>query len=162
MSQVDHECFPADVWKEKNCWVWCHFYYSWFGGCGVQGFNWESHKQQSWWNRLKDKVSELSAWGFTSMWLPPAFDSLAPQGFCLTPNLQLFANFCVTHHGCLHTILDHSFPHALLSRSQSSSAYGDALADFILVSCTKRKILRRPQILGGGPTVMALVAANQQ
>jgi hypothetical protein len=96
------------------------------------------------------------------MWLPPAFDSLAPQGFCLTPNLQLFANFCVTHHGCLHTILDHSFPHALLSRSQSSSAYGDALADFILVSCTKRKILRRPQILGGGPTVMALVAANQQ
>lgn len=91
------------------------------------------------------------------MWLPPAFDSLAPQGFCLTPNLQLFANFFVTHHGCLHTILDHSFPHALLSRSQSSSAYGDALADFILVSCTKRKILRRPQILGGGPTVMALV-----
>ncbi|KAH8935240.1 hypothetical protein BDL97_17G019100 [Sphagnum fallax] len=46
-----------------------------------QGFNWESHKQQSWWNRLKDKVSELSAWGFTSMWLPPAFDSLAPQGY---------------------------------------------------------------------------------
>jgi hypothetical protein len=44
------------------------------------------------------------------MWLPPAFDSLAPQGFCLTPNLQLFANFFVTHHGCLHTILDHSFP----------------------------------------------------
>lgn len=81
MSQVDHECFPADVWKEKNCWVWCHFYHSWFGGCGVQGFNWESHKQQSWWNRLKDKVSELSAWGFTSMWLPPAFDSLAPQGY---------------------------------------------------------------------------------
>jgi hypothetical protein len=96
------------------------------------------------------------------MWLPPAFDSLAPQGFCLTPNLQLFANFFVTHHGCLHTILDHSFPHALLSMSQSSSAYGDVLADFILVSCTKRKILRRPQILGGGPTVMALVAANQQ
>jgi hypothetical protein len=24
------------------------------------------------------------------MWLPPAFDSLAPQGFCLTPNLELF------------------------------------------------------------------------
>jgi hypothetical protein len=96
------------------------------------------------------------------MWLPPAFDSLAPQGFCLTPNLQLFAYFFVTHHGCLHTFLDHSFPYALLSRSRSSSAYGDVLTDFILVSCTKRKILRRPQILGGGPTVMALVAANQQ
>jgi hypothetical protein len=75
------------------------------------------------------------------MWLPPAFDSLAPQGFCLTPNLQLFANFFVTHHGCPHTILDHSSPRALLSRCQSSSAYGDAPADFILVSCTEKFFL---------------------
>ncbi|XP_073393185.1 probable alpha-amylase 2 isoform X2 [Physcomitrium patens] len=46
----------------------------------LQGFNWESHKQQ-WWRSLKRKVSELAGWGFTSLWLPPVCDSLAPQGY---------------------------------------------------------------------------------
>ncbi|KAG0607025.1 hypothetical protein M758_9G186900 [Ceratodon purpureus] len=46
----------------------------------IQGFNWESHKQR-WWVTLKEKVPELASWGFTSMWLPPICDSLAPQGY---------------------------------------------------------------------------------
>ena len=29
---------------------------------------------------LKEKVPELAGWGFTSVWLPPFCDSLAPQG----------------------------------------------------------------------------------
>ncbi|KAG0612666.1 hypothetical protein M758_6G044000 [Ceratodon purpureus] len=45
-----------------------------------QAFNWESCKQR-WWNLLANRVDELANWGFTSLWLPPAWDSLAPQGY---------------------------------------------------------------------------------
>lgn len=46
----------------------------------LQGYNWESHKHQ-WWPSLEQKIPQISKAGFTSVWLPPAFDSLAPQGY---------------------------------------------------------------------------------
>eukprot|EP00252_Welwitschia_mirabilis_P016295 TRINITY_DN3595_c0_g1_i1.p1 TRINITY_DN3595_c0_g1~~TRINITY_DN3595_c0_g1_i1.p1 ORF type:complete len:419 (+),score=77.94 TRINITY_DN3595_c0_g1_i1:182-1438(+) len=46
----------------------------------LQGFNWESHKHK-WWPNMQQKVLEIAKAGFTSVWLPPAFDSLAPQGY---------------------------------------------------------------------------------
>lgn len=48
----------------------------------LQAFNWESHHQR-WWNVLADKVDRLADWGFTSLWLPPAWDSLSPQGLAI-------------------------------------------------------------------------------
>lgn len=45
-----------------------------------QAFNWESHDRK-WWRLLEDKVPHLAEAGFTSLWLPPASDSLAPQGY---------------------------------------------------------------------------------
>lgn len=46
----------------------------------LQGFNWESHKHK-WWPHLEEKIPHIAKAGFTSIWLPPAFDSLAPQGY---------------------------------------------------------------------------------
>eukprot|EP01018_Ginkgo_biloba_P018376 Gb_04803 [translate_table: standard] len=46
----------------------------------LQGFNWESHKHH-WWPNLEQKIPYLAKAGFTSIWLPPAFNSLAPQGY---------------------------------------------------------------------------------
>lgn len=51
----------------------------------MQAFNWESCKQR-WWNLLSSRVDELANWGFTSLWLPPAWDSLAPQGQFKSPH----------------------------------------------------------------------------
>lgn len=45
-----------------------------------QGFNWESNKDE-WWKRLSDKVPDLADSGFTSVWLPPAVQSLSPDGY---------------------------------------------------------------------------------
>lgn len=47
----------------------------------LQAFNWESHKSPSWWRALEDKTDEVSKSGFSHVWLPPATDSLAPQGY---------------------------------------------------------------------------------
>ncbi|CAA7403540.1 unnamed protein product [Spirodela intermedia] len=43
-------------------------------------FNWESHKHD-WWTNLEAKVPDLEKSGFTSIWLPPATQSLSPEGY---------------------------------------------------------------------------------
>ncbi|CAA6666741.1 unnamed protein product [Spirodela intermedia] len=43
-----------------------------------QAFNWESHKHD-WWTNLEAKVPDLEKSGFTSIWLPPATQSLPTQ-----------------------------------------------------------------------------------
>ena len=52
----------------------------------IQGFNWESHKFD-WYNLVKERAAEISAAGFTQIWLPPCTDSLAPEGY-LPRNLR--------------------------------------------------------------------------
>eukprot|EP00271_Cylindrocystis_brebissonii_P007275 TRINITY_DN20604_c0_g1_i1.p1 TRINITY_DN20604_c0_g1~~TRINITY_DN20604_c0_g1_i1.p1 ORF type:complete len:417 (+),score=66.73 TRINITY_DN20604_c0_g1_i1:499-1749(+) len=47
----------------------------------LQAFNWESHKSESWWKEIAKKVEDIAAAGITAVWLPPASDSLAPQGY---------------------------------------------------------------------------------
>lgn len=63
----------------------------------LQAFNWESHHQR-WWNVLADKVDRLADWGFTSLWLPPAWDSLSPQGLAI-----LLLLFLILVNNSLHT-----------------------------------------------------------
>lgn len=47
----------------------------------VQGFNWESCKQQGgWYNRLKTQVDDIARAGVTHVWLPPPSHSVSPQG----------------------------------------------------------------------------------
>lgn len=46
-----------------------------------QGFNWESHKSGRWYMELGERASELSALGFTIIWLPPPTDSVSPEGY---------------------------------------------------------------------------------
>lgn len=46
-----------------------------------QGFNWESHKCGRWYMELKERASELSALGFTVIWLPPPTESVSPEGY---------------------------------------------------------------------------------
>ncbi|KAI4384241.1 hypothetical protein MLD38_002421 [Melastoma candidum] len=46
-----------------------------------QGFNWESHKSGRWYMELEGRASELSALGFTIIWLPPPTDSVSPEGY---------------------------------------------------------------------------------
>jgi alpha-amylase len=46
-----------------------------------QGFNWESCNQAGgWYNSLKNLVPDLANAGITHVWLPPASQSVAPQG----------------------------------------------------------------------------------
>lgn len=45
-----------------------------------QGFNWESCNE-SWYKKLSALAPELSAAGFTSIWLPPVSDSVSKQGY---------------------------------------------------------------------------------
>lgn len=46
----------------------------------LQGFNWESH-EYDWWKNLERKIPDIASSGFTSVWLPPPSQSLAPQGY---------------------------------------------------------------------------------
>lgn len=43
-----------------------------------QGFNWESHRQKLY-KQLMGRVKEISAAGFTAVWMPPPSDSVSPQ-----------------------------------------------------------------------------------
>lgn len=45
-----------------------------------QGFNWESNKNECWYNVLKNCAKDLSEAGITDVWLPPPSQSVAPQG----------------------------------------------------------------------------------
>ena len=54
----------------------------------MQGFNWESCKQQGgWYNRLKTQVDDIAKAGVTHVWMPPPSHSVSPQGtfHCPTP-----------------------------------------------------------------------------
>ncbi|KAF2310166.1 hypothetical protein GH714_007012 [Hevea brasiliensis] len=46
----------------------------------LQAFNWESHKYD-WWRNLERKVPDIAKSGFTSAWLPPPTQSIAPEGY---------------------------------------------------------------------------------
>jgi alpha-amylase len=46
-----------------------------------QGFNWESWKAENWYEVLKSTAKDLAAAGVTDVWLPPASQSVAPQGY---------------------------------------------------------------------------------
>lgn len=46
-----------------------------------QGFNWESWKKGGWYNILKNSVPQLAASGITHVWLPPASQSVSPEGY---------------------------------------------------------------------------------
>jgi alpha-amylase len=46
----------------------------------LQGFNWESCKEP-WYKKMASLAEEISQIGFTSVWLPPASDSVSPQGY---------------------------------------------------------------------------------
>ena len=50
----------------------------------LQGFNWTSHNHHggnSLYRRLRDRVADMAAVGFTAVWLPPCSQSLSPQGY---------------------------------------------------------------------------------
>jgi len=56
----------------------------------MQGFHWRSHVgdpgqngvgSRDWWRIVKEKAADIGAAGFSWVWLPPASDSLAPQGY---------------------------------------------------------------------------------
>jgi alpha-amylase len=46
-----------------------------------QGFNWESWRAENWYDVLKTTAKELAEAGVTDVWLPPASQSVAPQGY---------------------------------------------------------------------------------
>lgn len=47
-----------------------------------QGFHWESHRHP-WYQELAAKAGDLAECGFTTVWLPPPTESVAPQGMPL-------------------------------------------------------------------------------
>ncbi len=46
----------------------------------VQGFNWESCKQQ-WWEHMAGQADFIASCGFTVVWLPPPTDSVSREGY---------------------------------------------------------------------------------
>ncbi|KAL5558858.1 hypothetical protein UlMin_035069 [Ulmus minor] len=46
-----------------------------------QGFNWASSDKPGWYNSLKNTIPDLANAGITHVWLPPASQSVAPQGY---------------------------------------------------------------------------------
>lgn len=58
-----------------------------------QGFNWESHKSGRWYLELKGKARELSALGFTVIWLPPPTDSVSHEGYMPTDYYNLNSRY---------------------------------------------------------------------
>lgn len=43
----------------------------------LQGFEWDLPADSQHWNRLKEMSSELKDYGFTAVWLPPAYKGTA-------------------------------------------------------------------------------------
>ncbi|KAG6784514.1 hypothetical protein POTOM_010210 [Populus tomentosa] len=59
-----------------------------------QGFNWESCNQAGgWYNSLKNLVPDLANAGITHVWLPPASQSVAPQGDIIYPLLKFLVGY---------------------------------------------------------------------
>lgn len=74
----------------------------------LQGFNWESCKHD-WWRNLERKVPDISKSGFTSVWLPPATHSFAPEGY-LPQNLYSLNSSYGSEHllkALLHKMKQH-------------------------------------------------------
>lgn len=46
-----------------------------------QGFNWESWKNECWYDVMAKGAEELAAAGITDVWFPPSSHSVAPQGY---------------------------------------------------------------------------------
>lgn len=46
----------------------------------LQGFNWESHKQ-NWWNEVAGQAEWFASLGFSVVWLPPPTDSVSAEGY---------------------------------------------------------------------------------
>ncbi|KAI4964059.1 hypothetical protein ZWY2020_008433, partial [Hordeum vulgare] len=73
-----------------------------------QGFNWESWKHNGgWYNFLMGKVDDIAAAGITHVWLPPASQSVAEQGYMpgrlydLTPQVRI-ADIVINHRTAEH------------------------------------------------------------
>lgn len=47
----------------------------------MQGFGWSSCEKGGWYRVVQEKVADMQAAGFTSIWLPPPSQSVAPQGY---------------------------------------------------------------------------------
>ncbi|PRW59861.1 alpha amylase domain [Chlorella sorokiniana] len=48
----------------------------------LQGFNWDSWKQQGgWFNHVAGRAEELATLGFTTIWLPPFTQSVSAEGY---------------------------------------------------------------------------------
>lgn len=48
----------------------------------LQGFNWDSWKQQGgWWNHLAAQAEEIANLGATAIWLPPPTNSVSAEGY---------------------------------------------------------------------------------
>mmetsp|Transcript_9648 Transcript_9648/g.27597 ORF Transcript_9648/g.27597 Transcript_9648/m.27597 type:complete len:677 (-) Transcript_9648:123-2153(-) len=58
----------------------------------LQGFNWESHKQQ-WFKVIGDAAEELAGMGFTLVWLPPSSQSVSHEGYMPTDYYNLNSNY---------------------------------------------------------------------
>jgi len=78
----------------------------------MQGFNWESCKQQ-WWDHMAGQADFIASCGFTVVWLPPPTDSVSREGYmcgaccgrCCVPSLQsaaLFLHKCNAEPRQLH------------------------------------------------------------
>lgn len=46
----------------------------------VQGFNWESSKQ-NWWGHVEERAEYIAECGITTVWLPPPSDSVSKEGY---------------------------------------------------------------------------------
>uniref|UniRef100_A0A803MX32 Alpha-amylase n=1 Tax=Chenopodium quinoa TaxID=63459 RepID=A0A803MX32_CHEQI len=74
----------------------------------LQAFNWESHKFD-WWRNLEKKMPDIAKSGFTSVWLPPASQSLSPEGY-LPQNLYSLNSAYGSEHllkALLHKMKQH-------------------------------------------------------
>jgi alpha-amylase len=47
----------------------------------LQGFHWRSHETKPWWGVIRNNAANIKSGGFTMVWLPPASDSAAVEGY---------------------------------------------------------------------------------
>jgi alpha-amylase len=47
----------------------------------LQGFHWRSHETKPWWGVIRNNAVNIKNAGFTMVWLPPASDSAAAEGY---------------------------------------------------------------------------------
>jgi alpha-amylase len=59
----------------------------------MQGFNWESCKGRNYYKVLAGQAPAIAAAGYTSIWLPPPSDAVAPQGYLPRDLYQLNSSY---------------------------------------------------------------------